>query len=64
MFFGLVNDSKNQKTLELRVKAEASVSVPRHGAMYISVQKMGAMHMLSHVDYKIMASYDSMYHSN
>ena len=57
-------DSKNQKTLELRVKAEASVTVPRHGAMYITVVKNGEVHTLSHVDYKIMASYDSMYHSN
>ncbi len=57
-------DAKSQKTLELRVKAEASVSVPRHGSMYITVCKNGEVHTLSHVDYKIMASYDSMYHSN
>jgi len=57
-------DAKSQKTLELRVKAEASVSVPRHGSMYITVCKNGEVHTLSHVDYKIMSSYDSMYHSN
>ena len=51
-------DSKSQKTLELRVKAEAAVSVPRHGAMYITVQKDGPIHTMSHVDYKIMSSYD------
>jgi len=57
-------DAKNQKTLELRVKAEASVAVPRHGAMFVTVEKKGAVHMLSHIDYKIMTSYDEMFHTN
>lgn len=57
-------DAKNQKTLELRVKAEAHVAVPKHGAMFISVTKQGAVHLLTHIDYKIMSSYDQMYHSN
>lgn len=57
-------DSKNVKTMQLRVKAEASVAVPRHGAMFISVTENGPVHLLSHIDYKIMSSYDDMYHSN
>lgn len=57
-------DGKNLKTLELRVKAETNVAVPRHGAMFISLTKSGAVHLLSHIDYKIMSSYDEMYHSN
>jgi len=57
-------DSKNHKTLELRVKAEAKVAVPRHGAMFITVEKNGPVHTISHIDYKIMQSYDQMYHSN
>ena len=57
-------DAKNMKTLELRVKAEANVAVPRHGSMFISVQQDGPVHLLSHIDYKIMSSYDEMYHSN
>jgi len=57
-------DAKNSKTLELRVKAEAHVAVPRHGAMFISVAKNGPVHLLQHIDYKIMSSYDQMYHSN
>ena len=57
-------DAKNSKTLELRVKAEAHVAVPRHGAMFISVAQTGPVHLLQHIDYKIMSSYDQMYHSN
>ena len=57
-------DAKMQKTLELRVKAEAHVAVPRHGAMFITVQQAGPCHTLAHIDYKIMSSYDQMYHSS
>lgn len=57
-------DAKNQKTLELRVKAEAHVAVPKHGAMFISITKQCAVHLLTHIDYKIMSTYDKMYHSN
>ena len=57
-------DAKMQKTLELRVKAESHVAVPRHGAMFITVTEQGPVHLLSHIDYKIMTSYDQMYHSN
>ena len=57
-------DAKMQKTLELRVKAEAHVAVPRHGAMFITVQQQGPCHTLAHIDYKIMSSYDQMYHSS
>lgn len=58
------SDAKKQKTLELRVKAESHVAVPRHGAMFITVTEQGPVHLLSHIDYKIMTSYDQMYHSN
>lgn len=58
------SDVKNQKTLELRVKAESHVAVPRHGAMFITVTQNGPVHLLAHIDYKIMSSYDQMYHSN
>lgn len=57
-------DAKSQKTLELRVKAEGHVAVPRHGSMFITVKQSGAVHFLSHIDYKIMRSYDEMYHTN
>lgn len=57
-------DSKNQKTLELRIKAESQVAVPKHGAMFVTVVQDGAVHTMSHIDYKIMASYDQMYHAN
>lgn len=57
-------DAKQQKTLELRVKAESHVAVPRHGAMFITVTQQGPVHLLAHIDYKIMSSYDQMYHSN
>jgi hypothetical protein len=57
-------DSKNHKTLELRVKAEAHVAVPKHGALFITVEKNGPVHTVSHIDYKIMQSYDQMYHSS
>lgn len=57
-------DSKGCKSLELRVKAEAHVAVPRHGAIFITAVSQGPVHTLSTIDYKIMASYDQMYHNN
>ena len=57
-------DSKGQKSLELRVKAEANVAVPRHGAIYVTAVAQGPVHTLATIDYKIMASYDQMYHNN
>lgn len=57
-------DSKGRKSLELRVKAEAHVAVPRHGAIFVTAVAQGPVHTLSTIDYKIMASYDQMYHSN
>lgn len=55
-------DSHGHKTAEIRIAAELTAKVPRHGAMYVSVSKKGTQHYLSHIDYKIMASYDAMYH--
>jgi hypothetical protein len=55
-------DSQNNKIAELRVKAETSANVPRHGAFFVAVTKKGTQHYLSHIDYKIMTSYDNMYH--
>jgi|TARA_B100000035_G_scaffold308014_2_gene312071 hypothetical protein len=57
-------DAHGNKVAELRVKAEHSASVPRHGAIFVAITKKGNQHYLSHVDYKIMASYDAMYHEN
>lgn len=57
-------DAHNNKIAELRVKAEEQETVPAHGSMYVAVSKKGTQHYLSHVDYKIMASYDAMYHEN
>ena len=57
-------DAHGNKVAELRVQAEVSASVPRHGAIFVAITKKGNMHYLSHVDYKIMASYDAMYHEN
>lgn len=54
-------DAKGMKTIELRCKSEIHASVPRHGAMYVSITKHGAQHVLSHVDYHILAQYDEMY---
>lgn len=55
-------DSHGHKTAEVRIPAETNAKVPKHGAMYMSVSKKGTLHYLSHIDYKIMASYDAMFH--
>jgi|TARA_B110000977_G_scaffold190046_1_gene260347 hypothetical protein len=55
-------DGNGHRTAELRIAAERSANVPRHGAIYVSISKKGTQHYLSHIDYKIMASYDAMYH--
>ena len=55
-------DSQNNKIAELRVQAETAANVPRHGAFFVAVTKKGTQHYLSHIDYKIMTSYDNMYH--
>lgn len=57
-------DAHGNKIAELRVGAEQSAKVPRHGALYVAITKKGAQHFLSHIDYKIMASYDAMYHES
>ena len=55
-------DAHGHQTVEIRIAAERGAKVPRHGAMYVSVSKKGTQHYLSHIDYKIMASYDAMFH--
>ncbi len=57
-------DAHGNKVAELRVKAEQSAKVPRHGALYVAITNKGTQHYLSHIDYKIMASYDAMYHES
>lgn len=57
-------DAHGNKIAELRVKAEQSARVPRHGALYVAITNKGTQHYLSHIDYKIMASYDAMYHES
>lgn len=60
----LTPDAKGQKTVELRVAAEVDAATPRNGAIFATIRKRGTQHYLSHIDYKIMSSYDSMYHEN
>jgi|TARA_B110000967_G_C18810823_1_gene523499 hypothetical protein len=55
-------DAHGHKIAELRIKAEKSVSTPRHGALYVAIQTKGTQHYLSHIDYKIMSAYDALYH--
>ena len=57
-------DAHGNKIAELRVKAEQSAKVPRHGALFVAITNKGQQHYLSHIDYKIMASYDAMYHES
>ncbi len=57
-------DAHDNKVAELRVKAEQTAAVPRHGALFVAITNKANMHYLSHIDYKIMASYDSMYHED
>ena len=59
---GTKADAHGHKIAELRISAEKSVSVPRHGALYVAVQSKGTQHYLSHIDYKIMSAYDDLYH--
>lgn len=56
------SDAHGNKIAELRVRAERNANVPRHGAIFVAITQKGTMHYLSHVDYKIMSSYDAMYH--
>lgn len=55
-------DAHGHKIAELRISAEKSVAVPRHGALYVAIQSKGSQHYLSHIDYKIMSAYDDLYH--
>lgn len=57
-------DANGNKIAELRVKAEQATGVPSHGAMYVAVSNRGTQHFFSHIDYKITASYDAMYHES
>ena len=55
-------DGNGHKIAELRIKDEKTAENPIHGQMYVAITKKGTQHYLSHIDYKIMASYDAMYH--
>ena len=57
-------DAHGNKIAELRVKAELTAKVPRHGALFVAITNKGQQHYLSHIDYKIIASYDAMYHES
>ena len=57
-------DSQGIKTAELRVKQEQTSTKPSHGALFVAVTCRGTQHYLSHIDYKILASYDAMYHES
>lgn len=59
---GTKADANGHKIAELRISAERSVSVPKHGALYVAIQSKGTQHYLSHIDYKIMSAYDNLYH--
>ena len=57
-------DPQGNKVAELRVKQEQTAAKPSHGAMYVAVTCRGTQHFLSHIDYKILTSYDAMYHES
>jgi len=57
-------DAQGNKVAELRVKQEQTAAKPSHGALYVAVTCRGTQHFLSHIDYKILASYDAMYHES
>lgn len=57
-------DAHGNKVAELRIRAERTAQVPKHGAIYVAITNKGSQHYLSHIDYKIMASYDAMYHES
>ena len=56
-------DDHGNKTAELRVKSEREAAVPHHGAMFVAITQKGTQHYLSHIDYKILGVYDSLYHN-
>ena len=63
----LINTSANPsgfKIAELRVKQEKTANDPRHGALFVAITNRGTQHYLSHIDYKIITSYDTMYHES
>lgn len=57
-------DDNGNKVAELRVKQEQTAVTPSHGAMLVAVTCRGTQHYLSHIDYKILSSYDAMYHES
>ena len=58
------SDAQSHKIAELRVKQEQKATKPSHGALFVAVTCRGTQHYLSHIDYKILASYDAMYHES
>tara|TARA_B100000780_G_scaffold177291_1_gene124319 strand:- start:337 stop:924 length:588 start_codon:yes stop_codon:yes gene_type:complete len=57
-------DGQGHKIAELRIKQEQTAVKPSHGALFVAVTCRGTQHYLSHIDYKILASYDAMYHES
>lgn len=57
-------DAQSNKIAELRVKQEQTATKPSHGALFVAVTCRGTQHYLSHIDYKILATYDAMYHES
>tara|TARA_B100001059_G_C17613930_1_gene466012 strand:- start:41 stop:625 length:585 start_codon:yes stop_codon:yes gene_type:complete len=55
-------DAHGHKIAQLCVREEKAAKVPRHGHMFVAITTKGTQHYLSHIDYKIMGAYDSMYH--
>ena len=57
-------DESGLKMIELRVRAEAQSSLPRNGAMFVSLIKNEKtnLHNISNVDYKIIEAYDKIFH--
>ena len=63
----LIDTSANTngyKIAELRVKQEKTANDPRHGSLFVAIVNRGTQHYLSHIDYKIITSYDAMYHES
>ena len=54
-------DDLGTKMLELRVRAEATASMPRNGAMFVSFEPRKNLHYFANIDYKIEEHYDNMF---
>ena len=54
-------DELGSKMMELRVRAEATASLPRNGAMFVSFEPRKNLHYFANIDYKIEQHYDDMF---